>query len=599
MHPYMKKFFVFLIAVPVAIWMLFSCSKSFLDRPPYGVLDTTLVSTQRGLEALLIGAYSMLDGYQATGGVPGWANAPAISGWESAASNWVYGSIAGGDAHKGSDASDQPDITPIEKFTALPTNNYFNQKWRTVYEGISRANVVLKLIPGSPDLTDAAKTRITGEARFLRAFYHFEAKKMWNMVPFIDENIVSFSLPNPNIYVKNDKDIWPEIQADLDFAYTNLPETQAEIGRANKWSAGAMLGKCLVYQKKWAEAKTVLDNVVNNGKNPKGVKYALLSLFQDNFNAEKDNGAESVFAVQSSVNDGSGASNGNYPDALNMPYNNNPFTCCGFFQPSQDLVNSFKTNASGLPDMDNYNTNPVTIDNGQGSFTPYAGTLDPRLDWTVGRRTIPYLDWTTHKGTAWQRDASYSGPYSPKKNLTRRTQQGEYTDASFWNSPSGVTALNVNLIRFADVLLLLAEAEAELSNLPGALQLVNQIRTRADNPNGRVFKFVNDADPTQGFSTTPAANYSIGTYPAFASKEFALKAIHFERKLELAMEGHRFFDLVRWGEAAATLNKYFTYEGTLRGYLTGANFVGSRHEYFPIPQRQIDLSKGTLTQNPY
>ncbi len=580
----MKKISSIAISITAILFILYSCKKSFLDRPAYGTLDSSGVANQKSIEALLIGAYSMLDGYQTTNG---------IGGWESAADNWVYGSICGGDAHKGSDASDQADIIPIEQYKADATNNYFNQKWKAVYEGVTRSNVILKVLAQAKDVPAADATRIRAEARFLRAHFHFELKKMWNNVPFIDETMTDFTVPNNKVNVPNDVDIWPKIEADLQFAYDSLPPTQPEIGRVNKWAAGAMLGKCLMFQKKYAEAKAVLKQVYDNGTNSGGVKYGLVEKFSDNFNAATKNNKETVFAVQSSVNDGSGAANANYGDVLNMPYGG-PWDCCGFFVPSQDLVNSYKVDATtGLPDFDNYNVNPVKSDEGLKSdepFTPYAGTLDPRLDWTVGRRGIPYLDWGIFPGYDWMRDQQYSGPYSPVKDVYYKGQKGSLTDNNFWSTT--VTAINVNLIRFADVILWLAECEVEApgGDLNQAREYVNEVRARAANP---VSWVVLDG------TNKPAANYKLGLYNTpWTDQIYARKAVHFERKLELAMEGHRFFDLVRWGEAAETLNKYLKYESTLRVYLQGAQFTPNQDEYFPIPQRQIDLSNGTLHQNP-
>ena len=576
----------YLILLFTSAYIFYSCKKSFLDQQPYGTLNANVLANQKGVESLLISAYAALNGRMND-----------VGGWESAPSNWVYGSVAGGEAHKGSDATDQPDIIPIEKHIPSPNNNFFNVKWRAVYEGVNRANLVLKQLAAASDVSDATRKRISGEARFLRAYFHLEAKKMWNNIPYIDENMTELVVPNDKVMIPNTADTWPQITADAKYAYDNLPGVMDAVGRANKYAAGALLGKIYMFQKKFSEARTVLLDVYNNGTNPKGVKFGLNDAYQDNFDAATKNSKESVFAVQSSVNDASGANNGNYGDVLNMPYNNIPFTCCGFFQPSQDFVNSFKTDANGLPDPDNYNANPVTIDNGQANFTPYQGTLDPRLDWSVGRRGIPYYDWGLHGGTAWQRDPNYSGPYSPKKNITKKSQQGTYTDASFWNTPSGITAINVNLIRFADVMLWLAECEAEVGTLGEATKYVNLVRARAALPTNIVYKYKDDAHPEQGFSTTPAANYKVGQYPTFGSKDVALKAIRFERKLELGLEGHRFFDLVRWGIAGQELNKYLTYEKTLRSYLSDARFQEPKDNYFPIPQRQIDLNPN-LKQNP-
>ena len=570
-----------------------SCGKDFLEKTQKGNLDVNALANKRGVEGLLVGAYSVLDGFINGGGI-------FLGGWQSSGTNWVYGSICGGDAHKGTDAGDQPEINPIEAFTPTATNGYFDLKWRIVYEGISRSNNVLKIMALATNIQAADQTRIEGEARFLRGHYHFEAKKMWNKVPYYDETFVELADYN----IPNDVDIWPKIEEDLKFAYDNLPVTMNAKGRANKYAAGAVYAKALLFQGKYAAAKPVLDDVYTNGKNAQGVAYALLPKYSDNFNADTKNSTESVFAVQYSVNDGSAADNGGWGEVLNFPYTGGPGTCCGFFQPSQDLVNSFKTSAAGLPDPDTYNDVIVTNDAGLTSlqpFTPYAGTLDARLDWTVGRRGIPYLDWGKHPGYNWVRDQAYGGPYSPIKNTYYKAQERIKTDVSFWTS--GITANNYTLIRFADVILMLAECEVEVGSLEKARQLVNIVRARAANPAG----FVMDG-------ALPAANYVVGVYPLaapqFATQATARKAVRFERKLELGMEGHRFFDLVRWGVAATEINRILDYNGGVshpsinnkRNYLAGANFTAGKNEYFPIPQSQIDLSGSggtpTLKQNP-
>lgn len=579
------KFITLLLAGTVII---LSCGKGFLEKTPKGSLDVNALANKKGVEALLVGSYAVLDGFINGGGI-------FLGGWQSSGTNWVYGSICGGDAHKGTDAGDQPDINPIETFAPTATNGYFDTKWRIVYEGINRSNGVLKVMASATDISATDKTRIEGEARFLRGHYHFEAKKMWNKVPYYDETITDYNQPN-------DADIWPKIEADLQFAYANLPVTMNAKGRVNKYAAGALLAKCLLFQGKYAQAKTVLQDVVTNGTNAQGQRYALLTKYSDNFNADTKNSTESVFAVQYSVNDGSNADNGGWGEVLNFPYTGGPGTCCGFFQPSQDLVNSFKTDAvTGLPDPDNYNNVIVTNDAGilsTSPFTPYAGTLDARLDWTVGRRDIPYLDWGKHPGYNWIRDQTYGGPYSPIKNTYYRAQERVKTDINFWTS--GITANNYTLIRFADVLLWLAEAEVEAGSLEAARGLVNQVRARAANPAGWVMD-----------GASPAANYKIGLYNTpWTVQANARKAVRFERKLELGMEGHRFFDLVRWGAAAAEVNRILDYNGGVshpsinnkRGYMASANFTANKNEYFPIPQSQIDRSVtggvAKLKQNP-
>ncbi len=570
----MKKVSIVFISLSLMGVVIYSCKKSFLERTPPGSLSAVTLSNVKGSEALLIGAYSVLDGFIDGGGV-------FLGGWQSSGTNWVYGSVIGGEAHKGSDAGDQPDINPIERFEATPSNDYFNQKWKICYEGVNRCNNTLKALAAATDATAEDKKRITGEARFLRGHYHFELKKMFNKVPYIDETIAE-----PN--VSNEADIWPKIEADLKFAYDNLPAVMSAKGRVNKWAAGALYGKALLFEKKFAEAKTVLNNVYTSGVTAQGTPYKLLAKFQDNFNAETKNSSESVFAVQYSVNDGAAdAANGGWGEVLNFPYNGGPGGCCGFFQPSQDLVNSFQVDAvTGLPNLVNHNATEVKSDQGLKSsdpFVPEAGTLDSRLDWTVGRRGIPYLDWGPHPGNDWIRDQPYSGPYASKKNVYYKSQTGSLTDKSFWTS--GVTANNYTLIRFADVILMLAEAEIEVGSLSTAKDLVNMVRARAADPVSWVKNVA---------GTGPAANYKVGLYTAFADQATARLAVRYERTLELGMEGHRFFDLVRWGIAATELNRYLTYESSQainkRNYLLGATFKANKSEYFPVPQAQIDLS---------
>lgn len=583
----MKKFFYSLICLSLVGVITYSCSKSFLERTPKGSLDENTLANKKGVEALLIGAYSVLDGFIDGGGI-------FLGGWQSAGSNWVYGGVSGGDAHKGSDGGDQPDIIPIERCESTPTNDYFNVKWSVVYEGVTRSNSVLKVMAKATDISASDITRITAEARFLRGHYHFEAKKMYKNVPYVDETVTDYRVPN-------DKDIWPAIEADLKFAYDNLPEIMNAKGRVNKWAAAALYAKALLYQGKYAEAKTVFDLVYTTGKNAQGQKFGLLSKYHAAFDAETENSNESVFAVQYSVNDGApDAANGGWGEVLNFPYNAGPGGCCGFFQPSQDLVNAFQVDAGGLPLLDTYNASEVKNDQGITSaapFTPTTVALDARIDWTVGRRGIPYLDHGKHPGADWIRLQSYGGPYSPMKNVFTKAEKDKLSDKGFWTS--GVTATNYTLIRFADVILMLAECEVEVGSLEKARQYVNEIRARAANPAG----FVLDG-------AVPAANYKVGLYTTpWVDKVLARKAVHFERRIELGMEGHRFFDLVRWGEAKATLDAYYKYvSGTTnpsianqREYLkvpSVPTFITGKSEYFPIPQRQIDLSNGTLKQNP-
>ncbi len=587
-----RKYFSIML---LSVLALSACKKTFLDKPINGALQPVYLETEAGAQELLVGAYAALDGQQGGDAAIGGGGS-----WEAAPNNWIYGGVAGGDASKGSIAGDQQPIEPIMKYNQDASNGFFDSKWRADYEGISRTNNTIGITNKVASIAVATKTNILAQAKFLRAHYYFDLKKMFNNVPYMDETTTDINQPNT-------ADIWPKIEADFKYAYDNLPVTQENVGRANKWAAGAYLAKTYLYEHKYPEAKAVFDAVINQGVTALGLKYELNEKFNDNFRTVTNNSVESVFAVQAAANsDPNGPSNANDGDMLNFPYgNSSPFSCCGFYQPSIELVNHYRTNpTTGLPYLDDYNSHALKTDMNVAAdddFTPDAGTIDPRLDWTVGRRGIPYLDWGLHPGTDWIRDQQYGGPYSPIKNVYGQAEQETNGDNTSWAPGSGI---NYNIIRYADVLLMAAEVEAQLGNFTAAEAYVNTVRNRAANTNGWVHTYKNADDPTKGFTNTPAANYKVSPYPAgaFASKDFALKAIYFERKIELAMEGHRFFDLVRWGIADTELNAYVAYESTQTNDVKGGKFLKGKNEYYPIPLLEIDLSvKGgapVLKQNP-
>ncbi len=591
----LKKYIAIFSGLAIAGTALIAgCSKGFLTKDPLGTLIPTQVNNATGVQSLLNGAYSALDGQG--------QNVTAIAGgnpWETSPSNWIYGSVAGGDNHKGSSISDQPPIVPIANAQAVPGNGFFDDKWKALYEGVHRCNEVLSIMAISTGISGPQRTEFSAEAKFLRAHYYFELRKFFKMVPWIDETTTNFLQPN-------NTDVFPKIEADLTVAMDSLPATQSSVGAANKWAAMSYLAKVYVYEQKWAAAKALFDQVIPaayggtgaGGVTSNGLHYGLQARFADNFDASTKNNAESVFAIQMTANDGSNSiANANQGDMLNFPYNS-PFRCCGFFQPSVDLANSYRTDGNGLPYVTDYNSHGIANDQGLTTaqpFTPDAGNIDPRLDWTIARRGIPVHDWGLHPGNNWIRDQGSAGPYSNKKNLYWQATLGTYSDQSSWAPGS---AINYCIIRFADVLLLASETEAQLGNYAQAETYVNAVRTRAANPATILYQYIDNTKPMAGFSTTPAAKYVVSPYPAGAfTAATALPAIYFERKLELACEGHRFFDLARWGIAAQTLNAYYQFEGKITGDLSTGNFTAGKNEYYPIPQPEIDLSNGTLKQN--
>jgi hypothetical protein len=581
------------------VLIVIACNKSFLNKPPLGTLNPSVLANEKGVQALLIGAYSCLDGEGGNG-----------SGWGSAASNWVYGSVCADDAYKGSTPSDQGDILPLETYTATPSNPYPLNKWQFCYNAIQRCNDVLRVMAQATDIPADEQTVIAAQARFLRGFYHFELKKVFGNVPYVDETITVENAGS----VENGTDIWPNIEADFQAGIDGLPidwSSNGEIGRANKGAAIAYLAKTYMFEHKYSDAAPLLDQLINNtggvGVTSSGDRYELVN-YQDNFNPATRNSAESIFAAQMTVNDGSGDvgnGNGNYGDVLNFPYGGGPGACCGFFNPSQSLANAYKTDANGLPLLDeSYNTGKNVSD----PTDPYTGTLDPRIDWAIGREGIPYLDWGPHPGDAWIRDPQNNGHFNPKKNVYAKSQQGTYSDVSTNWAGVELVANNVNLIRYADVILWRAECYAQANDLPNAMAMVNQVRERAADPTGWVYKNATYDATTGKYSpqTTKADNYLIKDYTSFPTQDYAMKAIEFERRLELSMEGHRFFDLARWdkgtGSMAATLNAYVSFEKTLRPAFVGVSFTKGKNEIFAIPQNAIDIQNADgvqhLKQNP-
>ena len=568
----MKNKITKIILAATMLLSIYACKKAFLDVKPNGVLDEATLSTEKGVGRLLLSAYAMLDGHDGGLGLGG--------EWGSGGSNFLYGGMGGGEANKGSDPGDQgPNMTPVIRHDITSTNGAINDRWKALYEGVKRTNTVLQVLAKVPGIDAATTKNLSGQARFLRAWYHFEARKMYGKACFLDE-ATDLALSSGGIAgVSNQTDIFPKIVEDAKFAYENLPVTQDAVGRVNKFAAGAFYGKVLLYTKDFPTAKTVLTDVVNNGKNSLGVTYDLYTKYEDNFNIAFENGKESVFAFQSSSNDNAGARNGNWGDLLNLPATG-PGSA-GFYCPTYFFTNKFKTDAAGLPVAAPQNTQ-VLDPAGQAGLTQYAGNIDTRLDWTIGRNQVPYLDWGTYL-TSWQRDIS-AGPFGAKKTCIRQAQIGAYHDASIWFSSGGVS-LNINLIRFSDVILMLAEAEIEAGSLPVAFGLINRVRTRAKNTTVVPFSAV--------YGTPKTEPYTV----AFATQADARTAVRLERQLELGLEGGRFFDLVRWGIVASELNAFYAYENPFpyEVILNGVTpFASPASDYYPVPQQQIDLSNGFI-----
>ena len=390
------------LALALGVW---GCDKFLTDAStPQGTLDEGTLATKDGVEGSLIGAYRALD------------CTTSVGAWGCAASNWVWGSVAADDSYKGSDGGDQPPINDIEGYHwgTGDAESYLNQKWSITYEGVVRTNATLRLLkkvqessPGALSPSDAAG--IEGEALFLRAHYHFEAWKMWGNIPYYREDDTDFRKANMPA-----ADVPAEIIKDLDAAIAKLPATprNGQKGRATSWTAKAYKGRVQVYAGQFAAAVTTLKEVRNSGV------YGLEPSFDRVWTgfAAFANGPETIFAYQASANDGEpNGNNSNFGERLNFPYSGSHFGCCGFNQPTQNLVNFYKVDANGLP---NALSNTATWNASNANFTSDDKTaVDPRLDWTAGRDGVPYKDWGLYStADGWVRDIANGGPYSPKKN---------------------------------------------------------------------------------------------------------------------------------------------------------------------------------------
>jgi starch-binding outer membrane protein, SusD/RagB family len=613
----------------LATGALYGC-KDFLGNAasPQGTLDQSTLANPSGVEGTLIGAYRTLD------------CTDALGAWGCAASNWVFGSVASDDSYKGSNATDQPPINDIEGYHwgTADADSYLAQKWQTVYEGVVRSNSTLRLlkqvVASTPGAFSAATANgIAGEAIFLRAHYHFEAWRMWGNIPYYREDETDFRKANESSALAV-----TDILKDLDSAIKLLPLTprNGEKARATQWTAKAYKGRVQVYAGQYAAGLTTLQDVKTNG--PYGLETSFDKVWTG-FQAFA-NGRETIWAFQASANDGepTGA-NANVGERLNFPYSGSHFGCCGFNQPTQNLVNFYQVDANGLPlalsSPGTWNASDADFVGGPTNLT----AVDPRLDYTVGRDGVPYKDWglyaSVNSAGGWVRDLGNGGPYSPKKNVE---EQGSNAESKVGWQNTQLNSVNIHLYRYADLLLLLAEAQVETGDLAGATANVNLVRARAgvtaqgcgkgsDVPtqaalvaayplcgsDSRIAVPLNcDASATcTPDPTIKWAVYKVGQYPTFPSQAYGREAVRTERRLELAMEGQRFFDLRRWGlaYAAAAINNYINGEGggaeksaARRLYLAGAEPFIARHLLYPIPSLQLSLSTvGTqkmLAQNP-
>ena len=568
----MKKITITFLSL---IFLTIGCSEEFTEINSIGTLSDAQLDNPKGVNLLLTGAYSVLDGIR--------QNSQGNE-WGRSADNWVA-DVVSDDAHKGSTDSDQADLFELEMYNWQTGNGYFLARWSVLYAGVNRANAVIDLI--SKSATPSEFDLQHAQARFLRGHFNFELVKTFGEVPLITSQNYADQLFNQ--VNATEAALWTAIEADFEYAKGILPAAYAgdytQKGRPLSYAAAAFWGKALLYQDKWADALTQLNFAMSG---PYGLHLNQL----DNFMSATENGKEAIFAIQYSADDAQ-SKQGNATGALNYTIGVGGW-CCGFYQPTQDLVDAYQTK-DGLPLLDSFQDTHVKDDFGvtEDDLTwgdPHTGPLDPRLDFTVGRRGIDYNGYGPMGGKQWVR-ASFSdisGPYLAKKNVFTN---GDDANSGVGGWGQNLSGLNYHIMRYADVLLMAAEANVEgtTGSLTAALALVNLVRERA-----RDMATVKDA------AGNDAADYDIALYTSaqFGNKGDARKAVRFERRLELAMEGHRSFDLRRWEVAEAVMAKYISEEGeTIIPFGKGQSFQ-NKHTLFPIPLSAIDGSGGVITQNP-
>lgn len=564
---------ILIISFLILVGSLASCVK--LDRTPQGIIFSDQLNSSENIDKMVTAAYSALGN---------------DNGFDSYTGLWALGDIRAGDAYKGGDGvGDQDYLNDFEVFQERPDNRTVGNVWVALYTAIGRVDDALARLDAVSDDKFPLKLERQAEMRFLRGHFYFLLKIYYKYIPWFDETVPVESRDSISNRSLSDDALWGKIADDFKFAADNLPGDQADVGRPTKWAAKGYLAKTLLYraykqndkyqvssidQSLLTQVVSLCDEVIQSKK------YALSQDFADNFLTEHENGPESIFAIQFSKDDGTPQGRLDWGHYLDYPMNPD-YGCCAFHAPSQNLVNAFRTDKDGLPMFDDFNK----VDVGLDDFKTY--TFDPRLDHTVAIPGHPYKYepyFVFQK--SWDRSPQIYGYFLSMKETVAAD------DPSFQKTPPFMSSSkNQDIIRYDDILLWKAEALIELGKQDDALPIINAVRIRAANSTGLL---------TQEDGTY-TSSYKIGTYQPGVNcvwtQDFARKALRWERRLEFAMEGFRFFDLVRWGITPNYIDTYITAESSKRQYLVGVHFQAGKFEYMPIPISQIDYSKGVLIQN--
>lgn len=526
-----------------------SCS-DMLDTKPQGVFTSEQIGNDEAID-MMTAAYATLMCHF-------FGNNESFAG---PINNWVI-DLRSDDALKGGDGVTMESyMHQLEVGNVQSNNDIINFKWRNNYFSISRCNTAIRALMAAGNIDDATKERYVAEMKTLRAYYYFDMYRLFAKFPYFDETVMNPSGLRADQYTR--EEIAGFIVKDLEESYTILPETQSQPGRFNRYVAAALLARVALFTHDYAMAETYADHVIKSGQ------YSLYPNFLDMSKPEFNNQYESVLAVQ--------FSSANSPDQYNF---NNCLNCTwsegnlygngdDFYLASQNLVNAFRTDANGLPYLDE------PADAKDIESADYAGNVDPRLDFTLGRIGMP---WRGHQyNEKWCRNLELYGQYSGKKPYP--APESPYVKTGI--VPWGASSLNMILIRYADVMLMKAEALIEQGkDLQEARTLINEVRAKAARSVDASYTPV-DVNPM-------VASYYVAEYPAAGwDQEYARKAVRMERRLELAMEGHRWFDLLRWGNVIDVVNAYYQSEEKFHSYYKGAN-LSADELYFPIPLNQLD-----------
>jgi hypothetical protein len=569
------KIYQILIAA-CAVCVLTSCSDFLDEHVPQGTLSDEQVKTPENAEAMVVSAYAIFT------------TAEDIN---SSFSMWNF-DVRSDDAYKGGSGTSDGDVFhQLEVQQGVLTTNWnINDMWVRLYNSLSRVNSAIALLNETGD-DYAMKQQRQAEMKFLRAYGHFLLKRLYKNIPFVVNENLTYDEYNElsNRAYSNDEG-WQLIIDDLMEAYNTLPQTQEDKGRPTKAAAAAFLAKVYLYKAYHQDdANSNQVTSINQADLEKVIEFTNPSLYSgygleedlhNNFRPEEqyENGKESLWAIQYSRNDGSTYGNLNWSYGLIPP--NIPGATdggCDFYKPSQNLVNAYRTGADGLPLLDTFN---------QKDYDMASDNADPRLFLTVGMPGLPYMfnkNYMMEETSIWSRSNGLYGYHvSLKQNVDPALIDNYLIKGSYWASP-----MNRIVLRYADVLLERAEAYAQLGQADQAIALVNQIRSRAAGSTQMVGNYQN----------TYGVKMYVTNYKGSYSKDDAIKIVKMERRLELGMECERFFDLVRWGDAATVLNKYYSEEIDNCGIYREAHFTANKDEYLPIPFSQISASNGHYTQN--